>query len=242
VADPLLTPRPPQALPGSLQGNPRLAQWIRFNRDGTVSIASGKVEIGQGILTALAQIAAEELDVKLERVRMVQATTTASPNEGVTSGSLSVQDSGTALRFACAEARAIMLTEAAAEFGVPAEQAGKLSVTDGTIAIPGRATTTSYWALANDQLLDRAATASVTPKDPARYSIVGRDARRTDLPDKVLGRPRYVHDLTLPGMLYGRVVRPPHPGAKLEALDETKARALAVTAIVRDGSFVGGLA
>ncbi len=239
MADPLLTPRKTDALPGSLQGNPELSQWIRFNRDGTVSVSSGKVEIGQGILTSLAQIAAEELDVRLDRIRMIPAITTASPNEGVTSGSLSIQDSGTAIRYACAEVRAILLEEAASEFGV---QARALSVEDGTIAIPGRATTTSYWALANDDVLKRRATASAQPKDPSGYTIVGRDAPRLDLPDKVTGRPRYVHDMVLPGMLFGRVVRPSRPWAKLKSIDESKARALPGVTIVRNGSFVGVIA
>jgi CO/xanthine dehydrogenase Mo-binding subunit len=91
------------ALPGSLKVNPRLSQWLRFDPAGFVEVSSGKVEIGQGILTALAQIAAEELGVSLARVRMKNASTAASPDEAVTSGSLSVQESGTALRHACAE-------------------------------------------------------------------------------------------------------------------------------------------
>src|SRR5215470_11693936 len=94
-------------LPGSLETNRRLSQWLRFRPDGTVEVFSGKVEIGQGILTAIAQIVADELDVDLARVRMVPASTAASPNEGVTSGSLSVQHSGSALRHVCAEVRAI---------------------------------------------------------------------------------------------------------------------------------------
>src|SRR5215813_5576843 len=100
-------------LPGSLETNRRLSQWLRFRPDGTVEVFSGKVEIGQGILTAIAQIVADELDVDLARVRMVPASTAASPNEGVTSGSLSVQHSGSALRYACAEARAVFLDAAA---------------------------------------------------------------------------------------------------------------------------------
>src|SRR6267154_2255925 len=102
---------------GSLEKNPRLSQWLRVHRDGTVSIYSGKVEIGQGILTALAQIAAEELGIALERIRMVAADTSVSPDEGVTSGSLSIQDSGAALRRACAHARALLLERAAERLG-----------------------------------------------------------------------------------------------------------------------------
>jgi len=238
MADPLLVKRPEGALPGSLQGNPNLGQWVRFAADGTVQVTAGKVEIGQGILTALSQIAAEELDVSPARIRMIGADTTLSPNEGVTSGSLSIQDSGTALRYACAEIRAILLAEAAEEFGVPIDQ---VSVRDGTITIRGRASTTSYWALAHPGLLDRRATASVAPTDPSAYAIVGHDAPRLDLPDKIMGRPRYVHDLALPEMLFGRVVRPSSPWAELVSLDESAARALGAT-VVRDGSFVGVLA
>jgi len=236
-----LAPQPAAAprLPGSLETNRRLSQWLRFRPEGTVEVFSGKVEIGQGILTALAQIAAEELDVALPRVRMVAASTAHSPNEGVTSGSLSIQDSGTALRYACAEARAIYLDAAARRLGVPAET---LRVEDGTIAGTGNVRT-SYWELADDALLAREATARVAPKAAALRSVVGTAAARIDIPDKVFGRPRFIHDLTLPGMLHGRVLRPKSSGAKLIALDESPVRALpGVAAVVRDGDFAGVIA
>jgi CO/xanthine dehydrogenase Mo-binding subunit len=230
---------PEAKLPGSLQGNRKLSQWLRIASAGTVTVTPGKVEIGQGILTALAQVAAEELDVSLGRIRLLPAATPASPNEGVTSGSLSVQDSGTALRYACAEARAIYLAEAAAELGVDVDS---LKVEDGAIAAPnGRHT--SYWALADDTLLDRDATASVAPKPPGAYRIVGQSIPRVDLPDKIFGLPRFIHDLDLPGMLYGQVVRPASRAARLVSVDETAATALpGVVRVVRDGSFLGVLA
>src|SRR5437870_4116037 len=131
---------PSLARAGSLEKNPHLSRWLRIRPDGTVSIFSGKVEIGQGILTALAQIAAEELDVSIERIRMVAADTAGSPDEGVTSGSLSIQDSGTALRIACAEARALLLERAARRLGVPAAE---LRVEDGSVRAGAHAT--SYW-------------------------------------------------------------------------------------------------
>jgi CO/xanthine dehydrogenase Mo-binding subunit len=226
-------------LPGSLQGNRTLSQWLRIASEGTVTVTSGKVEIGQGILTALAQIAAEELDVSLGRVRLVPAATPSSPNEGVTSGSLSVQDSGTALRHACAEARAIYLTEAAAELGAEVDS---LKVEDGAISAPnGRQT--SYWALADDALLDREATGTVAPKPPSAYRIVGQSTPRVDLPDKVFGVPRFIHDLVLPGMLYGQVVRPASRAARLLSVDDAAVSAMpGVTGVVRDGSFLGVLA
>lgn len=226
-------------LPGSLQGNRRLSQWLRIASAGTVTVTSGKVEIGQGILTALAQIAAEELDVTLGRVVLIPAATPASPNEGVTSGSLSIQDSGTALRYACAEARAIYLAEAAAELGVDVDS---LKVEDGAISAPnGRRT--SYWALADDALLDREATGSVAPKPPSAYRIVGQSTARVDLPDKIFGVPRFIHDLGPPGMLHGQVVRPASRAARLASVDNATVSSMpGVVGIVRDGSFLGVLA
>jgi CO/xanthine dehydrogenase Mo-binding subunit len=226
-------------LPGNLQANRRLSQWVKITSDGVVAVSPGKVEIGQGIITALGQIAAEELDVDFARVRMVPAATGTSPNEGVTSGSLSIQDSGTSLRHVCAEVRAIYLAEAAAELGVAAET---LRVDDGRIIAPnGR--NTSYWALADDALLDRDATGTVAPKRPAQYKLVGTSVPRLDLPDKILARPRFIHDLALPHMLHGRVVRPASRGARLVALDDASVRAMpGVVAVVRDGSFLGVIA
>ena len=227
-------------LPGSLHVNRQLGQWLKFHADGNVSVYSGKVEIGQGIITALAQIAAEELDVTLARVRMVPACTATSPDEQVTSGSMSVQESGTALRHACAEARAIYLEAAATRLEVPLAD---LEVTDGTIRVRGTDRLTSYWALADDDLLDREATGKVEPKFAGSHHIVGSAVQRFDIPDKVTGKPRFVHDMTLPGMLYGRVARPPSPGAELLDVDFAAVRAMAgVVTTVRDGRFLGVIA
>jgi nicotinate dehydrogenase subunit B len=230
---------PDANLPGNLQGNRRLSQWLRIASTGTVTVTPGKVEIGQGILTALAQIAAEELDVNLGRILLVPATTPTSPNEGVTSGSLSIQDSGTALRHACAEARAIYLAEAADELGVDVHS---LQIEDGAISAPnGRRT--SYWALADDALLDREATGSVAPKPPSAYRIVGQPIPRVDLPDKIFGLPSFIQDLVLPGMLHGQVVRPASRAARLVSADDVTATAMpGVVHVVRDGSFLGVLA
>jgi CO/xanthine dehydrogenase Mo-binding subunit len=223
-------------LPGSLETNRRLSQWLRVRPDGIVEVSSGKVEIGQGILTAMAQIVADELDVEISRVRMVPASTASSPNEGVTSGSLSIQQSGSALRYACAEARALYLEAAAQRLGIAAQT---LEVRDGEIAGPGNLRT-SYWELADQGLLERDATASVAPKASAARRLTGAAAERIDIPDKVFGRPRFIHDLPLPGLLHGRVLRPPSPGARLVALDEASAKAVpGVVAVARDGSFAG---
>lgn len=227
------------ALPGSLQTNKRLSQWLRFRGDGVVEVQSGKVEIGQGILTAVAQIVADELDVEIVRVRMVPASTAMSPNEGVTSGSYSIQHSGMALRYACAEARALFLDAAAQRLGVAAQS---LEVQDGTIIGPGNLRT-SYWELAGEGLLERDATGRIAPKPAAARRLAGTPTARLDIPDKVYGRQRFVHDLVLPGMLHARVLRPPSPAATLAALDDAATKAMpGVVAVVRDGSFAGVVA
>jgi CO/xanthine dehydrogenase Mo-binding subunit len=222
-------------LPVSLAANPRLSSWVKF-AGGEVMVSPGKVEIGQGIVTALAQIAADELDVDIARVRMVRASTAMSPNEGVTSGSLSIQQSGRAIRHACAEIRQIFLAAAADRLGV---EPAALDISDGTISGPGNVRT-SYWELANEVSLDRDAAPGATPKETARRALAGHSVARLDIPDKVFAHPRFIHDTALPGMLHGRVLRPELARAKLLELKDDGARAIpGLVAIVRDGSFSG---
>jgi CO/xanthine dehydrogenase Mo-binding subunit len=226
-------------LPVSLKSNPRLSQWLRFGSDGTLELSPGKIEIGQGILTALAQIAAEELDINIARVRMLAATTASSPNEGVTAGSQSIEQSGSAIRHAAAEARQIYLGVAAQRLGVTRDS---LKVEDGTIIGPGNLRT-SYWELADAALLERNARPGIATKSPADRRLTGTSAARLDLPDKVFGRPRFLHDLIMPDLLHARVLKPASPGARLLSLNEVAAREIAgVLAVVRDGSFVGVVA
>lgn len=223
-------------LPVSLAANPKLSSWLKFSAAGQVTVSPGKVEIGQGIVTALAQIAADELDVDTSRVQMVRASTAASPNEGVTSGSLSIQQSGRALRHVCAEVRQIFLELASERLGV---EAGALSIEDGIISGPGNVRT-SYWELTDDVTLDRDATPGVKPKSITQRALAGNSVQRLDIPDKVFARPRFIHDSALPDMLHGRVLRPEHSRAKLNDLKEDGARATAgLVAVVRDGHFAG---
>ena len=230
----------PAKLPGSLIVNPRLDQWLRFNPDQSVTVYTGKVEIGQGVVTAMAQIAAEELDVALTRVRMVAGDTALTPNEGYTSGSRSIDEGGSAIRYACAEARHLLLQEASQRLDIPPDQ---LTIEDGVISGFDRIRQITYWELPHAQLLGREATAAVKPKPAARHTIVGTNAARLDIPDKVTGAPRFVQDLELPGMLFGRVVRPPSHGAQLTAFDAETVRKLpGVVAVVRDGNFIGVVA
>ena len=233
-----MTP-PAPSLPVSLVANPRLSSWVRFTGEGRVAILPGKVEIGQGIVTALAQIAANELDVDISRVDMIRASTATSPNEGVTSGSLSIQQSGRALRHVCAEVRQRLLVAASERLGV---DTSLLDVDDGTISGPGNVRT-SYWELAGDVSLDHHASVGAAAKTAAKRAIAGHSIQRVDIPDKVFARPRFLHDRALPGLLHGRVLRPDISGAKLTALDETAARTIpGLVAIARDGGFAGVVA
>jgi CO/xanthine dehydrogenase Mo-binding subunit len=223
-------------LPISLAANPLLSSWVRISPEGHVTVSPGKVEIGQGIVTVLAQIAADELDIDIGRVQMLRASTAASPNEGVTSGSLSVQQSGRAIRHACAEIRQLFLGVASDRLGVGIDA---LEVKDGTISGPGNVST-SYWELAVEVSLDREATPDATPKTSMQRMLAGSSIPRLDIPDKVFAHPRFIHDSALPGMLHGRVLRSEMAAAKLVSLSEDAARtAPGLVAIVRDGNFAG---
>jgi nicotinate dehydrogenase subunit B len=231
----MTAPSPPK-LPVNLAANPVLSSWVGFSPGGHVRLSPGKVEIGQGIVTALAQIAADELDVDICRVQMVRASTAASPNEGVTSGSLSVQQSGRAVRQVCAEIRQIFLQVASDRLGVGVEA---LDIKDGIISGPGNVST-SYWELASDISLDRDATPGAVPKPSAQRALAGNSVQRLDIPDKIFAHRRFIHDQALPGMLHGRVLRSEMSAAKLVDIREDSARAVAgLVAIVRDGNFAG---
>src|SRR4051812_41526474 len=159
----------PARLPGSLNDNRMLDAWIRIGADGNATVCTGKIELGQGIVTALAQIAAEELDLPLNRVQMISGDTEKTPNEGVTAGSQSIENSGTALRLAGAEARAILLDLAAKRLGA---DVGTLTVTDGVISARG-GRSIAYAELAAADL-HREATAQVRPKPASSHRIVGK--------------------------------------------------------------------
>jgi nicotinate dehydrogenase subunit B len=224
------------ALPQSLKTTPRLDRWVRFNADRTVTVFSGKVELGQGIETAIAQIAADELDVAMERLQLVAGDTTRSPDEWYTAGSQSIEVGGAAMRLACSEVRSLFLEAAARELEV---NVGELAIRDGAIEVPGTDLSTSYWDLASRVDLAREATGAATPKASAEHRVVGTSAPRRDLHAKITG-PAYVHDLELPGMVFGRVLRPPSYTARLAAFDADAVRALpGVVAVMVSGNFIG---
>ena len=220
----------PAVLPKDLAANPVLARWIRVCPDGRIDVRVGKVELGQGILTALAQLAADELDADLADVRMLGADTAAGPDEGLTAGSLSISTCGPALRAAAASVRMLFVTAAARDWRV---DPSTVTVHSGRFCGPG-GQRSSYGELADQVDLEVPADPSVPVKAGGRFT--GTDVPRLDLPDKVAGRPRYVHDLRLPGQWYARVLRPPARGARLLELDPAVAGD-GIT-VVRDGSFL----
>jgi nicotinate dehydrogenase subunit B len=243
-SDPLVETRdlPPlpdeeHILPNTLYEHPELDSWIKINPDETVTVFSGKVEYGQGIKTALAQIAADELDVALERVRMVMGDTDQTPNEGLTVGSMSLQTSGNAIRQAAAEARRLMLQLATEELEAWPED---LIVQDGRVIDQRSGRETSYWTLQAGKPFNHHIKGLAQPKNASSYHLVGKSASRVDLLTKVTGTHTYVHDLVEEGMLHGRVVRPPTYLAVLKDIDLKELQDLpGVVTVVRDGSFLG---
>jgi len=226
-------------LPGSLQRDPQLNSWIRIDEHGVITVFTGKCELGQGIKTALLQVAAEELGVTPESIRLVTADTALTPNEGYTAGSHSMQDSGTALRYAAAQARSLLMGAAAARLGVSID---RLKAHDGAVvADDGRRL--GFGALVKDEALHVAADGRSALTDAAHYRVIGMPVHRVDIPAKVSGGPAFVHDLRLPGMLHARVVRPPSYHATLLRIDtSTIAKMPGVRAVHRDGNYLAVIA
>jgi len=229
-------------LPGSLAHNPGLDSWLRISASGEVTIFTGKVEIGQGIKTALMQIAADELDVFIGRVAIVTADTARTPGEGVTSRSFSIIESGNALRLVAAQARSLLLSNAAEKLAAPIE---RLRVADGTVVSEAGRTITRYWDLLGDNEFKQQATGQAQPKNPKDYRYVGKSVPRVDLPAKIMGKPSYLHDLRLDGLLHARILRPliDRADIAIESIDVKRAAKMpGVVKIVRNGNFVGIIA
>ncbi|MDH5672428.1 MAG: molybdopterin-dependent oxidoreductase [Myxococcales bacterium] len=226
-------------LPGSLRQNPRLDDWIRIDAADTITIRTGKVELGQGILTALVSIAAEELDVAPGRIRVESADSARAPNEFMTVGSMSIEQSGSALRQAAADARRRLLLRAADKLGLDADA---LSVEDGIVRTAAGAEV-SYWELAGGRPFEAEVSAEASPKAASAHRLIGARAQRIDLPAKVFGQARFVQDLCFEDMLHARVVRPPTRDAKLVRCDASSVETMAgVVAVVRDGNFLAVVA
>ena len=216
-------------LPPPLMAEPSLDRWIAIE-PGRIVAMTGKVELGQGILTALRLIVAEELDVDVQRVRLVSAETGVTPNEGITAGSMSLETSGAALRQAAAWARRLLLSAAGRELGVPVDA---MTVADGEITAPGVNQPMDYWR-AHAGRFDFDIVEETPEKDPAHYRLVGRGHhKRLDIDAKARGSHIFVQDLR--GDLHARVVRPPSLNHRLDHLDADIAPP---GELIVDGSFV----
>ena len=230
---------PLRGLPGSLDSTPLLDAWIRIEPNGNATVFTGKAELGQGIRTALMQVAAEELKLPIARLALITADTGRTPNEGYTAASHSVQDSGTALRNAAAQVREILIGEAARRAGASASE---LSARDGVVTGPG-GLRFGYGDLVSAQLLHVDAQPTSILTDPRDFTVMDRPVPRVDIPAKVTGGAAYVQDMRLPGMVHGRIVRPPSYGARLAALDAGPVETMpGVLKVVRDGAFLGVIA
>jgi nicotinate dehydrogenase subunit B len=230
-----LAPKPP----GSLATTPFLDSWIRIDADGSITAFTGKVELGQGFKTAFQQIAAEELDVPFDSLKVITADTRRTANEGYTAGSHSTQDSGTAIQHAAAQVRALLVAEAARRLDVPAET---LRTENGAVIAPD-GQRLGYGDLVAGDMLHVQAQATSKLKDPAKYAVMGQPVPRVDIPAKVTGGAAYVQDMRLPGMVHARVVRPPSYGAQLTDCDTSSVEKLpGVVKVVRDGNFLAVVA
>jgi nicotinate dehydrogenase subunit B len=211
--------------------------FLAIDSKGLATIFSGKVDIGTGLRTALTQIAAEELDLPLKFVTILQGDTLLTPDQGPSSASNSVQIGGMQIRQAAAAAKAALLTEAAALFGAQQEE---LKTENGTITGPS-GKRASYAALVGGKTFSITLDPKkpVFTKAPKDFSLVGRPIQRVDIPDKVTGRYTYMQDFSVPGMLHGRVIRPPALGAQLQSVDESSVKSVpGIVKVVRQGNFL----
>jgi nicotinate dehydrogenase subunit B len=238
-APPAPAAAPPPNLPGSLKGAPFLDSWIRIDADGRITAFTGKAEIGQGFKTAFQQIAAEQLDVPFESLKVVTADTSLTANEGYTSGSQSMQNSGTAILNAAAQVREILVAEAARRLELPMEN---LRTENGAVVSPD-GQRLAYGDLVGADMLHVQAQPKSKLKDPSTFKVMGQPIPRVDIPAKVTGGAAYVQDMRLPGMVHARVVRPPSYGAQLTDLDTSAVEKLpGVVKVVRDGNFLAVVA
>ncbi|MGA7805489.1 molybdopterin cofactor-binding domain-containing protein, partial [Bradyrhizobium sp.] len=221
--------------------------FIRISADGAVTAFNGHVDLGTGIRTALGQIVAEELDVSLARVVVVLGDTTRVPNQGATIASETIQITAVPLRKAAAQARQFLIERAARRLALPAAE---LAIEDGLIRGKDNRSI-SYGELIADDTIRLELADEVPVKPVNSYAIVGKSVPRVDLPAKATGELVYVHDVRVPGMLHGRVVRPPYAGVdaggfvgtSLIAVDEGSVRDIpGLIAVVRIGDFVGVVA
>ena len=230
----------------------QLDSWLAIAPDGTVTVFSGKVDLGTGVETALAQMVAEELDVPFKQVKMASTDTARAIDQGVTAGSRTIERGGPQLRQAAAVARQELLKLASARLGSPVNA---LTVKDGIVSVVGEpGKKVSYGQLIGGKQFNVRITATgsgwdmkvapeIKAKDPKDYKIVGTSEPRVELPPKLTGEFTYAHDVRVPGMLHGRVVRPPTITSKPTTIDESSVKNIpGIVKVVQEESFVGVVA
>ena len=229
----------PAPLPGDLKKAPFLDSWIRVGADGKITVFTGKSELGQGIKTALRQVAAEELSVKFEDIDLITSDTAQTADEGFTSGSQSMSDSGTAILHAAAQVRELLIGLAATKLGVDATtlkaEGGRIVANDGRSA--------GYGDIVAGDVLHIEAQPQSKRKDPTTFSIVGQSVARVDIPAKVTGGEAYIQDMRMPDMVHARIIVPPSLKATISAIDTATVEKLpGVLKVHRDGNFLAVIA
>jgi len=210
--------------------------FLAIHADGTVTLFTGKVDLGTGARAALRQMAAEELDVPVGRITMIEGDTALTPDQGATAGSMGVARGGMQIRQAAATARQELLSRASQRLRRPIAD---LEVSDGVITVKGGGPGISYAELVGDQRLNLTVDQKAPLKDSREFRVIGKPVPRADVPAKVTGRHVFVHDFSLPGMLYGQAIRPPAVGATLLAVDESPIASIPGVRVVRIGNFLG---
>ncbi len=214
--------------------------FLAIDKDGRVTLYAGKVELGTGVRTGLAQIVADELDVAMASINVVQGDTALTPDQGATYGSQSIQIGGVQIRQAAATARSALLDEAATHLSAAKPD---LVVIDGRISAKSGGNAVTYGELIGGKQFALSVDPAAPVKDPAHYKVVGKPIARLDIPGKLTGQFTYMQDFRVPGMLHGRTVRPPAIGAKLASVDESSVMNIpGFVKVVRDGDFLGVVA
>jgi nicotinate dehydrogenase subunit B len=224
----------------SLEKNPTIGLWLGFNEPGRVTLRVGKVNFGQGISTALTQIAAEELDVALAQIVHAPINTQDSPDEGVTSGSFSIEHCGEAVRMACATIKAVAIARFCDASGVAAST---VTIQEGRIHSTATSQVMTYWDLHLDDQAGEKVLYDAPQKPSSDHRLVGTPVPRLDLERKLFGGPSFIQDLVIPGMLHARILRAPNRAGRLVSVDDAAFhKRFPDVELLRDGSFIGILA
>ena len=224
----------------SLEKNPTIGHWLAFSEVGKVTLRVGKVNFGQGISTALTQIAAEELDIALAQIILAPINTQDSPDEGVTSGSFSIEHCGEAVRMACATIKAVAIARFCSASGSPA---ASVAIQDGVISSSETTHVMTYWDLnLNDQLSEKVLYDALQ-KPQSDHRLVGTPVARMDLERKLFGGHSFIQDMVIPGMQHCRILRAPNRAGRIVNVDEAGFhKRFSDVELLRDGSFIGVIA